>query len=183
MSIDKEREAFEAWGLEYFNYGFKVERGEDGDYLHDGTDTAWCAWQAARSLPTTPTADSGSVGAVGRRAAFLLWARDSGQWGVLPAGGYRAILQAREALLGPVADGASRRAAVAAIDAVAAHPGVGVGVEPVAWRIRDTTPVHGYPPSPWTYFEQADEPHCSWTHHEKQPLYAAPPTNQGESHE
>jgi len=53
-------------------------------------------------------------------SAFLKWARDNGQWGVLPASGYRALLQAREALVGPVADGMSRRAAVKAIDDVLA---------------------------------------------------------------
>jgi hypothetical protein len=50
--------------------------------------------------------------------ALLRWARDNKQWGALPAGGYKALFQAREALLGPVADGRARRGAVAAIDGV-----------------------------------------------------------------
>jgi hypothetical protein len=54
-------------------------------------------------------------------SAFLQWTRDHGQWAALPAGGYKALLQAREALVGPVADGLSRRAAVKAIDAVLAN--------------------------------------------------------------
>jgi len=53
-------------------------------------------------------------------SALRRWARDHGQWGVLPASGYKALLQARQALLAPVADGVSRRAAVKTIDNVLA---------------------------------------------------------------
>lgn len=44
------------------------------------------------------------------------------QWQALPAGSTKALHQARAALLGPVADGLSRRAAVDNIDQVLATP-------------------------------------------------------------
>jgi NTP pyrophosphatase (non-canonical NTP hydrolase) len=60
-----ERAAFEKWGLDYFNYGFKIERGEDGEYLHDGTDTAWCAWQARAAL-SSPQGEGAAIASLRR---------------------------------------------------------------------------------------------------------------------
>lgn len=51
--IDVERTAFESWGNDTFNYGFKPDSYEpsplayEAQYRDDGTDMAWIAWQAA----------------------------------------------------------------------------------------------------------------------------------------
>jgi hypothetical protein len=53
-----EREAFEAWGNETFNYGFQPETWDDGagpvareaQYTHEGTQMAWEGWQARAAL-------------------------------------------------------------------------------------------------------------------------------------
>lgn len=42
-----QRENFEAWGNEYFNYGFKTDAFRDNEYEHEETQMAWEAWQAA----------------------------------------------------------------------------------------------------------------------------------------
>jgi hypothetical protein len=53
-----EREAFEAWGNETFNYGFQPETWCDGSgpvareaqYTHEGTQMAWDGWKARAAL-------------------------------------------------------------------------------------------------------------------------------------
>lgn len=58
-----ERAAFEAWGSEYFNYGFQPATFLITEYEHEGTQMAWEGWQARASLaapaaqPAAPVAD------------------------------------------------------------------------------------------------------------------------------
>ncbi len=62
-----ERAAFEAWGAEYFNYGFRpqtwVEQSipENSEYGHEGTQMAWEGWKARAALQTRGKNDSGVV--------------------------------------------------------------------------------------------------------------------------
>jgi hypothetical protein len=52
MTTSKTRAKFEAWGTEYFNYGFQPDTWElgcdPGEYNHEGTQMAWEGYQAAR---------------------------------------------------------------------------------------------------------------------------------------
>jgi Lar family restriction alleviation protein len=51
-----ERAAFEKWGNDYFNYGFKPETWLplENEYTHEGTQMAWDGWQARAALPSSP---------------------------------------------------------------------------------------------------------------------------------
>jgi len=67
-----EREAFEAWGNETFNYGFQPETWDDGagpvareaQYTHEGTQMAWEGWQARAALTAEKVAGQEPVGEV-----------------------------------------------------------------------------------------------------------------------
>lgn len=52
-----ERERFEAWVLDTYNYGYSLTRSSEveGAYVHDGTDMAWDAWQARAALSHSST--------------------------------------------------------------------------------------------------------------------------------
>ena len=69
--IEKEREAFEAWGKKLF-YIACFERDEGGSYVGRGLNGAWLGWQARSTLSASP-APSAEVEAVEVVARLLTW--------------------------------------------------------------------------------------------------------------
>lgn len=45
--MNEQREKFEVWGKELFNYGFHPQTWQKPEYEHEGTQMAWEGWQAA----------------------------------------------------------------------------------------------------------------------------------------
>lgn len=54
-----ERASFEAWGNEFFNYGFHPESFLITEYEHEETQMAWEGWQARAMLAAAPKQNDG----------------------------------------------------------------------------------------------------------------------------
>lgn len=63
MSVEKMREEFEAWAIQF---GYNLERdSEASGYYADGADLAWSAWQASRAALVVELPETSLTGSIG----------------------------------------------------------------------------------------------------------------------